>query len=128
MCGVLEDALDRRDKAKKILSVGSGDGSQQVAILKRGHRNLTTTFFDSHAEFLRKYRKSLKTLKGAVGQTLFEIDATRLHEYGLGKFDIVLFSNPHDGAANCGVNAGLTRGANQKLIQVRQAPLCRPRL
>jgi hypothetical protein len=42
-----------------VLSVGSGDGSQQVATLRAGHINLVTTFYDSKAEVLRKYPRVL---------------------------------------------------------------------
>lgn len=89
---------------KTILSVGSGDGSQQAAIVARGHRNVTTTFFDSRAALLAKYPQSapasLRVLEGAARPPLFEVDATNLQSYGLGMFDICIFSFPHTGVPN----------------------------
>ena len=38
-----------------ILSVGSGDGSQQAAIAKSGHHNIVSTFFDSEDTVTAKY-------------------------------------------------------------------------
>jgi hypothetical protein len=32
---------------RSILSIGSGDGSQQVAIVRSGHVNIVVTFYDS---------------------------------------------------------------------------------
>ena len=40
---------------KSVLTLGSGDGSQQVAIAKAGHRRLTTTFLDSESQVRDKY-------------------------------------------------------------------------
>jgi len=50
------DALTSTITAAKrvILSVGSGDGSQQAAIVKSGHHNLVSTFFDSEDCYLSK--------------------------------------------------------------------------
>ncbi|KAJ1620961.1 hypothetical protein T492DRAFT_1073878 [Pavlovales sp. CCMP2436] len=84
-----------------ILSVGSGDGSQQATIVARGHVNLATTFLDSREAVLLKYpsaKDHIETLARAARPVLFGIDAMKLDTYpDLGKFDIVMFSFPHTG-------------------------------
>lgn len=90
---------------KKILSVGSGDGSQQVAIFQSGHHNLVTTFYDSEKTVLSKYaaaKDNIATLQ-KDSSVLFNVDATKLHtdERLQGeKFDIVMFTFPHTGSPN----------------------------
>lgn len=111
---------------KKILSVGSGDGSQQVAIFRSGHHNLVTTFYDSEMTVLSKYttaKDNISTLqKDSV--VLFNVDATSLHndERLRGeKFDIIIFTFPHTGSPNfvrsyCGPS-GATIKENKALIE-----------
>mmetsp|Transcript_22531 Transcript_22531/g.55556 ORF Transcript_22531/g.55556 Transcript_22531/m.55556 type:complete len:361 (+) Transcript_22531:55-1137(+) len=92
-----------------ILSVGSGDGSQQASIVQQGHRNLIATFYDSRKEVLCKYpgaEGNLKILENnSHGKVLFDVDATRLdqcdhHDLGRAAFDIIFFSFPHTGVPN----------------------------
>jgi hypothetical protein len=101
----LDAALATADVS--VLSVGSGDGSQQAAIVQRGHRNLTATYSDSRDDVLRKYPSSatahLATVEQlAMGRTRFGIDATRLDPdlFGGQLFDVVFFSSPHTGVSN----------------------------
>lgn len=90
---------------KKILSVGSGDASQQVAIFRAGHHNLVTTFYDSEKTVLSKYAKvkdNLSVLK-KDSTVLFNVDATKLHDderLKHEKFDIIMFTFPHTGSPN----------------------------
>jgi hypothetical protein len=87
-----------------ILCLGSGDGSQQKAIVEQGHRNLTATFFDLKSQLLAKYptaRANLEFLE-TNAKVFYGIDATRLDEHAglVGKHDIVSFSFPHTGKPN----------------------------
>ena len=88
--------------SKRILSVGSGDGSQQAATVRAGHSNLVTTFYDSKAEVLRKYPPATKTVAYLEShcQVAYEIDATKLQTYSLGMFDLIFFTFPHTGVPN----------------------------
>jgi len=111
---------------KKILSVGSGDGSQQVAIFRSGHHNLVTTFYDSEKTVLSKYSTAKENInilqKDSI--VLFNVDATKLHEderLKCERFDIIIFSFPHTGAPNfmrsfCGPSP-VTIKENKKLIK-----------
>ena len=69
--------------SKRILSVGSGDGSQQAATVRAGHSNLVTTFYDSKAEVLRKYPTATETMAYLEShcKVAYEIDATKLQAY-----------------------------------------------
>jgi hypothetical protein len=100
----LAKILDAHDDGVSILSVGSGDGSQQAAIVKRGHANITATFYDSKETLMIKYPSAyqhLETLKQASHSVLFSIDARKLETYpALGKYDIVMFPFPHNGVSN----------------------------
>lgn len=103
-----------------ILSLGSGDGSQQRGIVERGHVNVMTTFFDSEAEVLAKY----PTAQGCIDYlrqhsrhgVLFGIDASKLsaHAAVLGKHDIVMFYFPHTGVPN---NNSSNIKSNQTLLR-----------
>ncbi|KAL7529751.1 hypothetical protein ACHAWF_007552 [Thalassiosira exigua] len=115
------DALTSTIKSAKrvILSVGSGDGSQQAAIVKSGHHNIVSTFFDNEDDVCAKYKTSRDNiaLLREKSTVLFGVDATKLHHHPDLKdeeFDIVLFSFPHTGTPNfaCGQS-----GANPKSIE-----------
>ena len=94
-----------------ILSVGSGDGSQQAAIVKSGHHNIVSTFFDNEQAVIAKYGKAedhIKLLRGK-STVLFEVDATALHAHpqlAEKEFDVIFFTFPHTGVPNfaCGYN------------------------
>ena len=64
----------------RMLSVGSGDGSQQASIVRAGHRNLVTTFFDSKEELLRKYPGATQNVEYLESRchVAYEVDATKL--------------------------------------------------
>ena len=85
-----------------MLSVGSGDGSQQAAIVKSGHTNIVTTFYDSRPEVLRKYPNAADGLEFLESRSTvcYEIDATKLPSYKLGTFDLIFFTFPHNGVPN----------------------------
>lgn len=93
-----------------ILSVGSGDGSQQAAIVKSGHFNLVSTFYESEQAVVAKYGKArdhIKVLRDKSSTVLFEVDATELHSHPQltkKKFDVIIFTFPHTGVSNfrCG--------------------------
>ena len=88
--------------SKRILSVGSGDGSQQAATVRAGHSNLVTTFYDSKAEVLRKYPPATEAVAYLEShcKVAYEIDATKLQTYSLGMFDLIFFTFPHTGVPN----------------------------
>jgi 25S rRNA (uracil2634-N3)-methyltransferase len=114
------DTLERCLKfaKKSILSVGSGDGSQQAAILKSGHKNITTTFYDSRDRLLQKYAYAVDTIKFLESDKerppKFGIDATKIDEYGLGKFDVIMFTFPHTGVPTSSPN---NVSSNQYLLR-----------
>ena len=91
-----------------ILSVGSGDGSQQAAIVivKSGHFNLVSTFYESEHAVIKKYgsaREHIKLLRDKSSTVLFEVDATNLHSHPQlmkKKFDVIVFTFPHTGVPN----------------------------
>ena len=95
-----------KSAATSILSVGSGDGSQQLAIVREGHINLCATFYDSRDEILRKYPLAasiLEELKTKCKYSpVYNVDATKLQQYKhtLGCFDLIFFSFPHTGVSN----------------------------
>lgn len=103
------DALSHTlDAAKRvILSVGSGDGSQQASIVRAGHSNMVSTFYDTETAAYSKYGRTAKEhitfLERSSTAVLFQVDATKLHEHphlqGT-KFDIILFTFPHTGVSN----------------------------
>lgn len=109
-----------RFAATSILSVGSGDGSQQLAIVREGHPNLCATFYDSRDEVIRKYPHSLSILKELTEKCMqppvFHVDATKLHEYKgtLGRFDLIFFTFPHTGLSN---NRPSSISTNQGLLR-----------
>jgi hypothetical protein len=88
-----------------ILSVGSGDGSQQAAIAKSGHHNIVSTFFDSEDTVTAKYpsaRGNITFLR-SKSTVLFGVDATKLHDHVQlkdKKCDIIIFTFPHTGIPN----------------------------
>ena len=80
---------------KRILSVGSGDGSQQAAIVSAGHSNVVVTFYDSKEEVLSKYPTAASVsdfLQAQKVKTVYEVDATHLSSYDFGLFDICSLS------------------------------------
>lgn len=86
----------------KILTVGSGDGSQQASIVRSRHRNIVVTFKDTRAEVLSKYPSaaaSLQYLDAQQVEQLFSIDVATLGTGALQgrKFDCVVFNFPHVG-------------------------------
>jgi hypothetical protein len=98
------DALTSIITASKrvILSVGSGDGSQQAAIVRSGHHNIISTFFDSEDMVTAKYPSAREdiALLHAKSTVLFGVDATKLHDHDVlkeKKFDIIIFTFPHTG-------------------------------
>eukprot|EP00985_Skeletonema_marinoi_P001550 scaffold620_cov180-Skeletonema_marinoi.AAC.3 len=106
-----------------ILSVGSGDGSQQAAIVKSGHHNIISTFFDNEQAVIAKYGKAREHItllrESAV---LFEVDATELHSHPRltkKKFDVIIFTFPHTGVSNfaCGYSGNpVSIESNKQLI------------
>jgi 25S rRNA (uracil2634-N3)-methyltransferase len=103
---------------KSLLSIGSGDASQQVAMLQSGIRNLTVSFYDTEAQLCAKYpcaKANLETLRSGLGaeRLLFSVDATRLCST-LGSFDIVFFYFPHTGVTGSG---DAVRISNQALLR-----------
>jgi hypothetical protein len=114
------DTLERCLKfaKKSILSVGSGDGSQQAAILKSGHKNITTTFYDSRDQVLQKYAYAVNIVKFLESEKerppMYGIDATKIDEYDLGKFDLIMFTFPHTGVPTKSPN---NVSSNQHLLR-----------
>jgi phospholipid N-methyltransferase len=104
---IMADALTQTiDAAKRvILSLGSGDGSQQASIVKSGHHNIVSTFFEKETDVCAKYHLAtghIAFLRTSHSTVLFEVDA-KLHEHPdlRGKeFDIILFTFPHTGVPN----------------------------
>jgi hypothetical protein len=86
--------------SQTVLSCGSGDASQQVAMVKRGCRNLTVTFYDSEDTVLTKYpcAKANLAMRATLSaeRLVFGVDATALTS-ALGSFGIVFFYFPHTG-------------------------------
>lgn len=104
---------------KSMLSVGSGDGSQQEAVVRTGLKNLQVTFYDSKARLLRKYPHAAKTLaflaKECQHPPRFQVDATQIDElYEPRSFDLVFFTFPHNGIPN---NDKKNVKSNQRLLQ-----------
>jgi len=107
LCIGLMDALTATITAanRVVLSVGSGDGSQQLAILKSGHNKIVSTFFDSEQDVISKYgtaRDNIEQLRKS-STVLFGVDATKLHTHPdlkKKRFDIILFTFPHTGVSN----------------------------
>jgi hypothetical protein len=107
---------------KSMLSVGSGDGSQQEAIVKRGLTQLQVTFNDTKSQLVRKYPHAQKTL--AVLESLcqhpprYNVDATKIDEgenyYPPQSFDLIFFTFPHTGIPN---NAPGSIPSNQTLLR-----------
>ena len=105
---------------RAILSVGSGDGSQQASIVKSGHINIVSTFFESEQALIAKYgnaREHIALLRDKASTVLFEVDATELHSHpqlAKKKFDVIIFTFPHTGVSNfvCG-----HRGPNPTSIE-----------
>jgi hypothetical protein len=104
---------------KSMLSVGSGDGSQQEAIVQSGLKNLQVTFYDSKTQVLQKYPHATRTL--AILEQLcdtplrFQVDATKLDQmYKPSSFDLIFFTFPHTGIAN---NSPQCVESNQRLLK-----------
>jgi len=108
---------------RSMPSVGSGDGSQQLAIVKGGHLNILTTFFDTRKHVLKEYpppphaESTLAYLTANCPRPpLFGIDATKLDQYAkdLGRFDLIFFMFPHTGVFN---NSSRNLSSNQYLLR-----------
>jgi len=108
--------------ATRMLSVGSGDGSQQLAIVQAGHPNLCVSFYDSEKDLLRKYPHA-GTILDELKETckyppVFNIDATKLDQYKQAlngaPFDLIFFTFPHTGVSN---NPPTSIESNQKLLR-----------
>ncbi|KAJ1450618.1 hypothetical protein M885DRAFT_499977 [Pelagophyceae sp. CCMP2097] len=102
-----------------VLSVGSGDGSQQAAIVRQGHLGLVSTFYDSKQNALAKYSSAKENLEylDAKGIELhFSTDVAQLGTTALKgrKFDIILFYFPHAGGDTA--TASVLQ-ANQSLVK-----------
>lgn len=115
---ILTECLDRAQV--KILSVGSGDGSQQESIVRLGHVNILTTFYDSRDMLLRKYPHVSPTLeyleKHSYSSPKYEINAEKLDTFDFGgKFDLIIFTFPHTGVPNNDQN---NVPSNQKLLRL----------
>eukprot|EP00961_Rhodomonas_salina_P290352 3923403-Rhodomonas_salina.1 len=112
---------------RRVLTLGSGDGSLEMSIVKQGHTNITVTFFDTREEVLRKYphaKQHIEYLQSKLSseKVLFGVDATRLSEsnlnLNLGKFDLVLFYFPHTGDPTVSSNQALVRGFLGSVLSV----------
>lgn len=117
----MTDALTTTITAAKrvILSVGSGDGSQQAAIIQSGHHNIISTFFDGEQAIYSKYETSRDhiSLLRKKSTVLFGVDATKLHghpELQGKKFNIIMFTFPHTGVPNF---ANGRSGPNPKSVE-----------
>mmetsp|Transcript_74986 Transcript_74986/g.160577 ORF Transcript_74986/g.160577 Transcript_74986/m.160577 type:complete len:549 (+) Transcript_74986:49-1695(+) len=103
----------------RILTVGSGDASQQVNYA-RTTTNMVVTFYDESRELVeKKYgedgRDNLRLLDRSGVRLQFGVDATRLEDYPeLGKFDVALFFFPHTGVSNVKPDSA---GSNRALIK-----------
>jgi Domain of unknown function (DUF2431) len=90
---------------KEILSVGSGDGSQQAAMMKEGIKRLQVTFYDSRQKLMLKYlhcKDSLDLLqKVCQVPPRFQVDSTKIDSiYPTGSFDLIFFTFPHTDVPN----------------------------
>ncbi|KAL3904210.1 MAG: hypothetical protein SGILL_010155, partial [Bacillariaceae sp.] len=104
---------------KDILSVGSGDGSQQAAIVREGLKRLQVTFYDSRSTVLLKYphaKSSLELLeKECAIPPKYQVDATKIDQlYEAASFDLIFFTFPHTGVSN---NSAHNVTSNQTLLR-----------
>jgi hypothetical protein len=88
-----------------MLSIGSGNGSQQEAIVKRGLPKVQVTFYDSKAQLLKKYPHAAATLtylqQNCEEPPRYQVDATTLDKlYPAKLFDLIFFIFPHTGIPN----------------------------
>ena len=105
-----------------FLSVGSGDGSQQLACAPRGIKNLTVSFFDAEADVVLKYQIAadhLRELRLLLGPQalVFGVDARALTPALFGgqrRFDQVFFTFPHTVLQGCPARV---RQSNQDLLR-----------
>lgn len=115
---------------RDILSVGSGDGSQQAGMVKEGLKRLQVTFYDSRNVVLLKYPHCKENLdylqKECITSPRFQVDATKIDIiYQPGSFDLIFFTFPHTGVpnsdrSNVSSNQALLRGflnAASKLLR-----------
>ena len=103
-----------------MLSVGSGDGSQQESIVKQGLTKVQVTFYDSKAQLLRKYPHALKTLQyleeACEIPPRYQVDATFVDQlYKPNSFDLIFFTFPHTGIPNS--NSRRCVESNQQLLR-----------
>jgi len=57
-----------------ILAVGCGDGSQQAAIIRSGHKHVISTFFDSEHLVNEKYLTARENIKYQISKSKFNGD------------------------------------------------------
>lgn len=106
---------------KEMLSVGSGDGSQQLGIVEEGRTNILATFYGTREQDFQKYphaKEILKRLEQKCKRSpMFSIDATKLHQFAdsLGKFDLICFTFPRTGTPNRKSSQNIR--TNQALLQ-----------
>jgi hypothetical protein len=103
----------------KILCVGSGDGSQQVAIMKQGFTNVLSTFHPSKETVLQTYPNAWKNIDflSAHGDVRFQTDATEIHRiFPHNHMELVSFAFPHNGKSlrDCGKEE--VRASHKELI------------
>ena len=108
-----------RAAEKQILSVGSGDGSQQKGMVERGLRNIQVTFYDSKAVILRKCPNANAILeylkKHCTHPPKYQVDATKLDQlFPAESFDLIMFTFPHTGIPN---NDPKNIESNQRLLR-----------
>jgi hypothetical protein len=106
---------------RSFLSIGSGDGTQQLACARRGIKSLTVSFFDPEPEVLRKYPQAaehLRELRSLLGPQalVFGVNARSLTPASIShrRFDQVFFTFPHTGL---GGDSALVRESNQALLR-----------
>jgi hypothetical protein len=104
---------------KDMLSVGSGDGSQQVSMIKAGLKRLQVTFYDSRETVLLKYPNAKDNLDFLHNECeippRYQVDATKIEKlYNPKSFDLIFFTFPHNGISN---NSTMNVSSNQALLQ-----------
>mmetsp|Transcript_23608 Transcript_23608/g.33875 ORF Transcript_23608/g.33875 Transcript_23608/m.33875 type:complete len:372 (+) Transcript_23608:483-1598(+) len=108
----MHDRMDKVSEALKatktsILSVGSGDGSQQASIVRSGHKNIVVTFYDSRENVLKKYPSAAENLRYLDENCIEQHFSADARSIGVGPgplgsnlqklFDVIMFYFPHVG-------------------------------
>ena len=111
--------------SKKILTIGSGDASFEVALVKLGIKDICVTFYDTQDRFFEKYgsigERNIHFLDQMQISLFFEVDATELNKNFQG-YDLIIWNFPHNGESNETKNSGSkwnsqTIKQNQKLLR-----------